>query len=148
MLVDTIVFALGFVVVTGIPLAIIWSLWIKAAKQNIYDNWSFGFPLAFIAFIFSLITLAITLAPFNSKYWVLTAETATISSIESKVVTSGGEDTNLTSQFVLTLKDDEEAVVLTDPRIQTYEVGDTINLNCSYEWVYGGLDIKNCKILG
>lgn len=149
MLVGTMLFAVILFPVALIAFVIVLILWSKENKKDDYYNFmTLHLIIASVVLGVSLLILAISAAPFNSKFWSYTAQTSTISSVENKVVTSGNDSTSLTSEFVLTLEDDNEAVVLTDSRIQTYEAGDTINLNCSYGWVYGGMDVKNCKILG
>lgn len=150
MLVGTMLFTVIFFTLFLIAFLIVLPFWIKEHKKNgNYNHQNFNLLIAGSMLGLALVMLIMTALPFNSKFWVYTAETSTISSIENKVVTSGDNDsTSLTSEFVLMLEGDTVPVVLTDSRIQTYEAGDTISLNCSYEWVYAGMEVKNCKILG
>lgn len=113
-----------------------------------FDLDELGAFIATYLTVFGLLFVVLAIIPFNAKYWFITPTTGTISQVENKLVINDGDSTSLTGQFVVTLKGDKEAVILTDPRVQTYKVGDEINLNCSYGWVYGGLDKKFCDILG
>jgi hypothetical protein len=148
MLVGTVLFAVVFFSVALIAFLIVLPFWTKERKKGGYYN---SHSLTFLVFSallgLSLIALVSITFPFAPKFWVYTAQTSTISSIENKVVTSADDSTSLTSEFVLVLEGDTVPVVLTDSRIQTYEAGDTINLNCSYQWVYAGMEVKNCKIV-
>lgn len=113
-----------------------------------FDTDGFGALFFFGLTILAAIALAVTAVPFDSKYWYVTPTNGTISNIESKMVLASEGSTELAGKFVITLEDDGEAVIISDPRIQNYEVGDKLELNCSYGWSYSGLDTKNCSLLG
>jgi hypothetical protein len=90
-----------------------------------------------------LFALLIALIPFNTKYWFITSESGTVTNIQTQTVLTDEDATQLTPQFVVTLNEDTE-VIMDDPRIQNVKVGDKLNLNCSWEFVYAGADKQNC----
>jgi hypothetical protein len=90
-----------------------------------------------------VLALLIALIPFNSKYWFITPESGTVTNIQTQTVLTDEDATQLTPQFVVTLDEDTE-VIMNDPRIQNVKVGDELNLNCSWEFVYAGADKQNC----
>lgn len=113
-----------------------------------FDTSGFAAVFLFSLTIMTAIAVVITAVPFDSKYWYITHTNGTISDIENKMgLTSKGSAT-FSGQFVITLEGDNEVVIISDPRIQNYEVGDKLELNCSYGWSYSGLDTKNCELLG
>jgi hypothetical protein len=131
--------------VFAIPTVIVWFFAARQAASPKYNNGGLAFT-AIIGGILSgmfLLALLTMLAPFNSKYWMITPESGTVTSVQTQTVLTSSEATQLTPRFVVTIDDDLE-VIMDDPRIRNVEVGDSINVNCTYEYIYAGTDKRNC----
>ena len=119
----------------------------RIEKKNEYADTEGLWLAVAIGYVVSgiiLLIFIIMLAPFNPKYWIITPEAGTVTSIQTQTVLTGDDSSSqLTPRFVLTL-DDETVVIMDDPRVQNVEVGDEINLNCTDEFVYSGTDKRNC----
>jgi hypothetical protein len=93
---------------------------------------------------FFLIIMLIALAPFNPKYWFITAESGEVTRIETQSSIDGsGSSTQISANVVLTL-DSGKILVLDDARALNFEVGNDVNLRCQTHWVYGGADKITC----
>jgi flagellar basal body-associated protein FliL len=91
-----------------------------------------------------LLGTLITLVPFNSKYWTVTDQAGTVTSVKTLTVITDSDDAQLSANFVVTL-DGKQEVIMDDPRVQNVQVGDDVNLKCTWEWVYAGKDKQNCQ---
>ena len=114
---------------------------------NLDSNWVgaaaiFGFMTAF-----TLVALVVSLIPFNAKYWTYETRSGTIETIDVRAAISDSE-TTLTGEYAVILNDDKEVLIATDPRLQTYKVGDKVEFICGWEWVYAGSDKLNCNLNG
>jgi hypothetical protein len=134
---------LGF----GIISLALWGLDVFLDSRKQYRGEGLFYTAMFSGLItaLALVGLLIALIPFNSKYWFIEAESGKVTSIKTQTVLAYEDATQLTPRFVLTL-DDKVEVITEDPRIQNVEVGDNLDLNCTWEFVYGGKDLQNCII--
>lgn len=53
-------------------------------------------------------------------------------------------DDAVNTTFAISLEGEAGIIVSTDQRLLAYGEGDAVTLTCSYEWVYGGADVKHC----
>lgn len=91
-----------------------------------------------------LIGTLICLVPFNAKYWTITDQAGTVTSVKTLTVITDSDDAQLSANFVVTL-DNKQQVIMDDPRVQNVKVGDDVKLKCTWEWVYAGKDKQNCQ---
>jgi hypothetical protein len=91
-----------------------------------------------------LVGTLIALVPFNSKYWTITDQAGTVTSVKTLTVVTDSDEAQLSANFVVTL-DGKQEVIMDDPRVQNVKVGDDVDLKCTWEWVYAGKDKQNCQ---
>lgn len=107
------------------------------------SGWFLG---AIFSWIIAGVLLPVTLVaafPLSPHYWFYEQKSGQIESLSNRFVDASGD---LSSSYVITL--DGKPLVVEDQRILTYEVGDSITLNCLPTWVYGAADRYYCNIIG
>ena len=115
------------------------------SKRETGPLWMTSMVISWSGLIIFFLLLVAALFPFNPKYWFLSDVDGTVTGLQTQTVITDTGETQLTSESVLTL-DDKTEVVVADPRIQNVQVGEEIQLSCSYEFIYGGSDLLKCNI--
>lgn len=117
----------------------------EPTKLDVADHeGSFFLAIASFGAGLALFISIIALVPFNPKYWTITDQAGTVTSVKTLTVVTDSDDAQLSANFVVTL-DDKQQVIMDDPRVQNVKVGDNVDLKCTWEWVYAGKDKQNCQ---
>lgn len=93
--------------------------------------------------LISMIVWACLLIPFDSKYHVMYKLSGTVESVTNTL--DGGGDGERTMTPVVKLSGYEDPIEMDNPRIVTLK-GREVELVCTMQWVYQGLDITHCNI--
>lgn len=131
-----------------IPLvAALWfGIW-HGRKYREYDMWSgTGVVLTVVGGAFAAVAaaaLVICLIPFQPHYWFYEEHAGQIESISNRFIDASGD----LSAGTYVLSVGGASLVVEDPRVLNYAVGDDISLNCLPTWVYGAADRIYCNIL-
>lgn len=115
-----------------------------------FDYWDFldswrGF-CAFLAIIFTSIAVIATLismVPFSAKYWTINYVSGTVASASNQFTDGTG---NLVGDYIITLDGDSTQYLATDSRLTTVRPGDHVDMACTVQWNYGGVDSNNCDL--
>jgi uncharacterized membrane protein len=107
------------------------------------EGWLFGgWFLTAIALIFGVIWCVI-LIPFDSKYHVYFKLSGTVESVTNTL--QGGGDGERTLNPVVRISGYDQPIQMYDSRIVTLK-GQEVDLKCTYDWNYEGLDGTDCSI--
>lgn len=107
------------------------------------EGWTFGgWMLTAIALIFAIVW-CIMLIPFDSKYNVYFKMSGTVESVTNTL--QGGGDGERTLNPVIRLSGYDQPIQMHDARIVTLK-GKEVELKCTYDWNYEGLDGTDCTI--
>lgn len=114
-------------------------------RDNGYDvfGWQMtgGITLA-VGLIFGLVWAGISI-PFDSKYHVLYKISGTVESVTNTLESGGDGERSMTP--VVNLSGYSDPIEMDNPRIVTLK-GREVELVCSLQWVYEGMDITHCNI--
>ena len=91
-----------------------------------------------------LFTLIFTAFPYNPHYWFMEEHSGTVVSVSNQFDKGSGD--NSKKEYVVELEGDSIPYITQDSRILSFKPGDTLNLNCANNWVYGGSDTTSCNI--
>ena len=92
-----------------------------------------------------LITLIFTAFPYNPHYWFMEKHSGTVVAVSNQFDNGSGD--NSKKEYVVELEGDSIPYLTRDSRILSFKSGDTLNLNCTNNWVYGGSDTTTCNII-
>ena len=141
---------LELVILALVLIPLIAALWFgiwHGRKYKEYGMWSsLGGALAVASSIggaIIAIALVVCLIPFQPHYWFYEEHAGQIESISNRFLDASGD----LSAGTYVLSVGGESLVVEDPRVLNYAVGDDIALNCLPIWVYGAADRIYCNIL-
>lgn len=129
----------------GLFLALLGALWFFVFEDR-FDGcggWQItGVGFWAISAVFAIVYV-LMLIPFDSKYHVYFKLSGTVESVTNTL--DGGGDGERTLTPVVKLSGYSDPIQMDNPRIVTLK-GREVDLICSYDWVWQGLDVTNCNI--